>query len=85
MFKISSLNFHAGTASDRFLGPYFLMPCLTGTVYRDFLRNVFPGLSQELDMQSRINLWVMHDGTLSHFLLAVRDFLKKSVPKPCIK
>jgi hypothetical protein len=37
-------------------------PRLIGAVYRHFLRNVLPELLQDVDLQTRIYLWFMHDG-----------------------
>jgi hypothetical protein len=56
---------------DRLLGPYFLSPRLTGAIYNDFLRKVLPEPLQDMDMQTRIQLWFMHDNVPPHFLLAV--------------
>lgn len=35
---------------------YFFAPRLTGSVYRAFLRNVLPELSEDVDLQTRIYL-----------------------------
>jgi len=56
MLKITTLNFHAGIAGDRLLGPYFLPPRLTGTVYHDIPRSVLPELLQGVDLQTEIQL-----------------------------
>jgi hypothetical protein len=37
---------------------------------------ILPELLQDVYLQTRIHLWFMHDGALSHFLLAVRELLK---------
>jgi hypothetical protein len=62
--KGSALSFHANNADDRFLGPYFLSPRLTADVYHDFLQNFLPELLQDVDLQTGINLWFMHDNIL---------------------
>jgi hypothetical protein len=72
---VSILSFHAGTAEDRLLGLYFLSTRLTGDVYHDFLQNVLPELLQDVDLETRIQLWFMHDNAAPHFLLAVWEFL----------
>lgn len=36
-----------------------------------------PELLQDVDMQARIHLWLMHYGTQPHFLLAVWEFLNR--------
>jgi hypothetical protein len=65
----------------RLLGPYFLLPLLSGRVYHDFLRNVLPELLQDYDMQTRLHLWIMHDGVPPRFLFAVREFLNSVFPE----
>jgi hypothetical protein len=49
-------------------GHYVCPPRLTGTVYCDFLRNVIPDLLEDVDLQTRILLRVMHDGAPPHFI-----------------
>lgn len=68
--EVSTLSFHAGTAKDRLLGPYFLSTCLTRAVYHDFLQNVLPELLQDVDQ-----LCFMHDNAPTYFLLALWEFL----------
>jgi len=53
-----TLNFHAGIAGDRLLGPYFLPPRLTGTVYNIIPRTVLPELLQGVDLQTEVQLMV---------------------------
>ena len=65
------LSFHAGTAGDRLVGPYCLPPHLTGALYHDFLRNFLPELLLHVDLQTRIHLRFMQDGSPPHFLPAV--------------
>lgn len=64
-----------GTAGDRLLGSRFFPPRLAGVVYCDSLHNVFPGLLQDVDLQSGVHLWSMWYGVEPLFLLALRDFL----------
>jgi hypothetical protein len=75
MCQVSTLSFHAGIARYRPRGPYFLPPHLTEAVYQDFLRDVLPELLGDLDLQTRIHLWFMHDSVHPHFVLAVWEFL----------
>jgi hypothetical protein len=65
---MSTVSFHAGTAEDKLLGPYFLPPRLTGAVYHDLLLIVLPELLQE------VHLWFMHDGASPHFFLQFGNF-----------
>jgi hypothetical protein len=56
MFKMITLNFHADIAGDRLLGPFFLPPRLFGAVYHDIPRAVLPELSQDVDLQTGMQL-----------------------------
>jgi len=67
--KVSVLIFHASTASDRLLGPYFFPPRLTGAVYLDFIRNFLPEMLQDANQQTEIHLKIVHDCDLSHLFL----------------
>jgi hypothetical protein len=44
-------------------------PHLTEAINRDFLRHVLPELLQDVDLQTRIHLWFMHDGAPRIFIL----------------
>ena len=63
------------------LGLYFLQPRLTGAVYHYFPRNFLPELLKDVELQTRIHLWFVHDGAPPHFLLAVREFLNNVLPE----
>jgi len=65
--------------------PYLFPELLAGVVYLDFLRNVLPELLQDVHLQTRINLWFMHDAVPPHFLLAVREFLRYVCPEQWIR
>jgi len=66
------LNFHAGIAGDRLLGPYFLPPRLTGAVYHDIPRSVLPELLQGVDLQTEIELMVrVHRWRCSKFFSCI--------------
>jgi len=71
----SNCQLDFGIAEDRLLRPYFLSPHLTGAIYNDFLRKVLPEPLQDMNLQTRIQLWFMHDNVPPHFLLAVWEFL----------
>jgi len=62
MIKENVQNYHfefsCRLAGDRLLGPYFLPPRLTGTVYHDIPRSVLPELLQGVDLQTEIQLLV---------------------------
>jgi hypothetical protein len=75
------LIFHAGTASDRLLGPYFLPPRLTGAVQLDFLQNFLPEMFQDANLQTGIRLKSLHDNVPPHLLLTFRQFLNSLYPE----
>ena len=76
-----TLNFHAGIAGDRLLGPYFLPPRLTGAVYHDIPRSVLPELLQSVDLQTEIQLMVHTWWRRTKFFLAFREVLHNVFPK----
>jgi hypothetical protein len=76
LLEVSTLSCLGDIEGVRILGSYFLQLRLPGA-FRDFLRKVFPELLQEVDMQTRIQLGFVHDGSVPHFQLAVREFLNK--------
>jgi hypothetical protein len=61
----------------RLIGPYFALPCLTASVYHSSPQKFHPELLQDVDMQSRNNLWLVHGVAPPHFLLAVGEFLNR--------
>ena len=79
--ELSVLIFHAGTASDRLLGPYFLPPRVTGAVQFDFLQNFLPEMLQDANLQTGIHLKILHDSAPSHLLLTFRQFLNSLYPE----
>lgn len=54
---------------DSLLGPYFTPSCLTG--HTTFPTHILPQLLQDVELQTRINLWFMSKSAPPHFLLGV--------------
>jgi hypothetical protein len=81
MLKVSTFSFHAGTEIDFWDPNFFHHFWLGGGSYRDFFRNVFPKLLQDMNLHSRLNLWFMHDDAPPHFLLAVREFFEQRLQR----
>jgi hypothetical protein len=75
MFDGSTLCFHAGTAGDGLLGPYFHHVSV-GAVYQDLLWNVLPELLKTADLHTRIHLWFTRDAARPNFLLAGGEFFR---------
>ena len=60
-------------------GPAFF--CHVGLgLFTDFLRNFLPDLLQDVDLQTEIHAWFMHDCSPQHFLFAVGAFLNSLFP-----
>lgn len=70
--QIVPLDF--GIAGDKTSGTLLSFTMLTGAVYHDFLRKVLPEPLQDKDLQTKIQLWFMHNNA-PRFLLAVWEFL----------
>jgi hypothetical protein len=77
---MSVLILHAGTASERLLGHYFIPPRLTG-LYLDFLRNFLPEMLQDANLQTGIHLKIVHYSAPPHLLLTFRQFLNRVYPE----
>jgi hypothetical protein len=69
MLSEFTLSFQAGIAGDRLPEPYFLPARLTGAVCNSFLQNFLPELLEDVNLQTRMNLWSMHDGAPQIFFL----------------
>lgn len=70
-----SVNVWAGMIGSYLLGPIFLPPRLNGQLYHDFLLEQLPLALEDIDIQTRLNMWFMHDGAPPHFSLQVREHL----------
>jgi hypothetical protein len=53
-------------------------------LFADFLRNFLQELLQNVDLQTGIHAWFMHDGAPQHLLLAVDSFLNILFPEHCV-
>lgn len=70
-----SINVWAGMIGDCLIGPFVLPSRLTGQAYLSFLQEDFPGLMEDVDLQTRSRMWFQHDGAPAHFSTIVRDHL----------
>lgn len=75
-----SENIWIGILHDHLIGPIRLPHRLNGELYLNFLRNVLPGLLDDVPLAVRANMWFMHDGAPPHSTLNVADFLNLSFP-----
>jgi hypothetical protein len=75
IFKVSTSSFHAGIAGDTLLWSYILPPCLTGVIYRDFLRKI-PSRAVARCGFADYDSFVFHAWwRTTTFFLAFREFL----------
>ena len=58
-------------------GPYFPQQNLMGAAYLRFLEGILHGLLEDVPLHVRQNMWFQHDGTPTHFSLAVQDHLDR--------
>jgi hypothetical protein len=70
-----SVNVWAGIVGNKLIGPYLLPSRLNGLSYEVFLRDVLPGLLEDVPLAVRANIRFQHDGAPPHFTLQVREYL----------
>lgn len=74
-----SVNIWCGIHGDHLIGPYIMLGRLTGPTYLAFLQDTPPLLFDDVPLQTRRQLWLMHDGAPTHSVV-VRDYLNHSFP-----
>lgn len=70
-----SLNVWVGIIGNNFIGPVFLPARLNGLTYLHFLQNDLDDAMEEVPLNTRQNMWFMHDGAPPHFRNEVRTYL----------
>ena len=61
-----SVNVWCGIVGDYLIGPYLLPSPLNGQRYTTFLREVLPGLLENVLLGIPRNMWFQHDGAPAH-------------------
>ena len=56
---------------------YYTCNRLTGPAYLDFLVNSLAGLLENVAINDRFEMWLIHDGTPPHFSVMVREHLNQ--------
>ena len=74
------MNVWRGVFGNKLIGPYVFDNNLTGNAYEVFLRNVLPGLLEDIPLKLRSQMYFQHDGAPPHYNLHVRDYLNESFP-----
>lgn len=75
-----SLNVWVGVVGDCLIGPYFLPARLNGQEYLNFLEEHLVDLLEDVPIDVRLHMWLMHDGAPAHFSLLVRQHLDMVYP-----
>lgn len=70
-----STNVWCGILNNQLVGPYFYDGTLTGERYLDFLRNILPGLMENIPLDVRANMWIQQDGAPAHNANMVKNYL----------
>lgn len=70
-----NVNVWAGIIGNHLIGPFVLQDRLNGERYLEFIQNDLNGLLEHVPLQTRRDMWFMHDGAPPHFSLIVRDHL----------
>lgn len=70
-----SLNVWGGILNDEVIGPFFFEDTLNANRYLNFLEDQLPVLLENVNLQTRHNLWYQHDGAPPHHARIVRRFL----------
>lgn len=57
------------------MAPSFFLLRLTGEIYSDFLRHNRPQLLEDITLDVKQNIWLLHDGAPPHFTREVHEHL----------
>jgi hypothetical protein len=58
---------------------------MNGLEYLNFSQNDLPGLLEDVPLDARQNMWLLHDGAPSHNRRVVRDYLDISFANKFLK
>ena len=73
--NVISTNVWCGIIGNRISGPYFFRGTLTGVRYLQFIRDILPELLEELEIDTRRQMWLQQDGAPCYFHRIVRNYL----------
>ena len=73
-----SVNCWCGIVGDHVIGTYFFEGRLTRQVYANLLQNVLPVWMEDVPLQFRMNIWMLHDGAPPHYALCLRQVMNES-------
>lgn len=72
-----SVNLWSGIVNEQLIGPFQLPDRLDGEEYLNFLRNNLNPLLEEIDLETRRDMFFQHDGAPCHHARIVRDYLNR--------
>lgn len=70
-----SLNVWCGIVNGHLIGPYFFDQNLNGQIFLEFLRNQLPVLLEDVELRTRMRVWIQLDGAPAHNSRQVREYL----------
>jgi len=73
-----SVNGWCALLGNKLIGPFVFDNNLTGNTYEAFLRNELPGLSEDIPLMIRSQMYFQHDGASPHYTRHVRQYLNDS-------
>lgn len=72
------INVWMGLVGNYLVGPYIIDGTLNGQKYLEFLQEHLNPLLEEVPLDTRNNMWLMHDGAPPHFSRNVRNYLNNT-------
>lgn len=72
-----SLDVWCGILNGHLIGPYFFNGNVDIFNFLELLRDHLPELLEDVDLNTRLRMWIQLDGAAPHFALIVREFLNE--------
>ncbi|KAJ8953752.1 hypothetical protein NQ318_015408 [Aromia moschata] len=73
--QFQSINVWAGIIGNFLIGPFILPERLNGQLYLEFLQNDFPNFIEDLPLETRRNMYFIHDGAPAHYSHSILNYL----------
>lgn len=67
-----------GIVNGHLISPYFFEGNVNGHNFLQFLRDHLPVLLEEVDLYTRLRMWIQLDGAPSHFARIIRQHLNQN-------
>ncbi|KMQ87154.1 transposable element tc3 transposase [Lasius niger] len=72
-----SINVWCDIINGYLIGPYIFDGNVNGQNFSAFLRNELPGLLEDVDLYTRLRMWIQLDGVPPHYARIVRNYLNR--------